>query len=171
MKDFRTLLAIPLLLLIIIIIQEKNTDALVYELVCTDPFVDETINNLKKKIAYRTIEVLQNPGSINAAKTNKKIKHIKEQINCLAETPHVKRFSFLFEGMAMKKDKSVAAYQRESECFNEINKAMEGSMKTTLSHIYFDEGFTIDRESLVGTDYHGTEYQCELNDVSAEYAL
>ena len=78
MKDFSALLAIPLLLFIIIIIQEKNTDALVYELVCTDPFVDEAINNVKKKIAYRTIEVLQNPGSINAANTNKKIKHLHQ---------------------------------------------------------------------------------------------
>ena len=114
---------------------------------------------------------MQNPGSINAGKTNKKIKHLREQINCLAKDSHVKRFSFLFEGAAMKKKKSVAAYQKEADCFNEVNQALEGSMKTTLSHIYFDEEFSVDRRNLVGTDYQGTEYQCELNDVSAEYAL
>ena len=171
MKNFHPLLAIPLLLIFVVSIQEKTRDAFAYELVCNDTDVDSAVDNLKKKITYWTIEVVQNPGSINSAKTNKNIIHTKEQIKCLADTEYVRKVSFIFEGEALNKEEAVAGYQRESDCFSEVTDTWELSMKTTLSHIYFDEEFWVDRRSLIGADKQGTEYKCELNDLSDEYAL
>ena len=74
-------------------------------------------------------------------------------------------------GDALKKDQSVAAYQGRSQCLKEIDDAREESMKATISQIYFGEEFKVDRKNLVGTDNEGIKYQCELNDVSAKYAL
>ena len=83
----------------------------------------------------------------------------------------MKQLNFLFESDALTKDQSVAAYQERSECFREIDYAREESMKTTISQIYFGGIFKVDRKNLVGTDNEGIKYQCELNDVSAKYAL
>ena len=171
-KEFRLLLAAPLLLLLFTTdVKEKTVMGSIYELVCFDLDVALAINELENKITYWTIEVVQNPGSINTAKTRKKIKRLKGQVKCLSEIGHVKQLKFLFEGDALKKDQSVAAYQGRSQCFKEIDDAREESMKTTISQIYFGEEFKVDRKNLVGTDNEGIKYQCELNDVSVKYAL
>ena len=171
-KTFVLLLAAPLLLLLFTIdVKEKTLAGSIYELICFDLDVALAIDELEKKIIYWTIEVVQNPGSINTAKTRKKIKRLEGQVKCLSQVGHVKQLDFLFEGDALKKDQSVAAYQGRSQCLKEIDDAREESMKTTISHIYFGEEFKIDRRNLVGTDNEGIKYQCELNDVSAEYAL
>ena len=170
--QFRLLLAAPLLLLLSTIdVKEKSLTSSTYELVCFDLDVALAINELEKKITYWTVEVVQNPGSINTAKTRKKIKSLKGQVKCLSEVGHLKQLKFLFEGDALTKDQSVAAYQERSECFREIDYAREESMKTTISQIYFGGVFKVDRKNLVGTDNEGIKYQCELNDVSAKYAL
>ena len=171
MKDFHPLILIPLLFIFVVSIKEKTPDAFAYELVCNDADVDSAIDNLKKKIAYWTMEVVQNPGSINSARTHKNIIITKEQIKCLADAEYVRKVSFIFEGEALNKEEAVAGHQRLSDCFFEVTDTWEGSMKTTLSHIYFDEEFWVDRRSLIGADKQGTEYKCELNDLSDEYAL
>ena len=72
-KEFRLLLAAPLLLLLFTIdVKEKAVMGSIYELVCFDLDVALAINELENKITYWTIEVVQNPGSINTVKTRKK---------------------------------------------------------------------------------------------------